>query len=236
MYRIKIMEEQGNVEIPTRRGYPWWGWLIAAGFLIPLVPMLAGVAVPQSRRYLRFPGICIASIAIVVVIAVLGTAFGGDDNTDVVAPPQVSTPSVPTATTTSVVKCPTTAEADYFVGLADIVSTLATAISAISRLSTEAGNNPVLTLDETWQLETAVVLVQLRSVADEIDALNPPDSVQSIHDDQLQIAEALREFVTLYTTGVDNLDADLIVLATKRMAEINQLANAGSAKISAFCQ
>ena len=192
--------------------------------------------VSQSRRYLRWPGIFIASVGIVVVIGVLGAALGNGAPADVAAPPQTVSPVVPTATPALAVQCPTPAEAVYFASLADIAGNLAEGLQSISSLSTEAANNPVLTLDEEWQLETAIVLFLLQSATDEISALDPPDSVQSIHGDLLQMASELREFVTLYTAGIDNFDADLILLATQRMAEINRLVNVASAKAKAFCQ
>ena len=53
-------------EKTPRRGYPWWGWVIAALTLWPLVPMVIGVAIPQTRKYLGAPGVIIASIALLI--------------------------------------------------------------------------------------------------------------------------------------------------------------------------
>ena len=59
-------------EKTPRRGYPWWGWLIAALLFWPaLFPMLVGYAIPGTRRYLGAPGVIIASIAPFVVLGVV---------------------------------------------------------------------------------------------------------------------------------------------------------------------
>ena len=83
-------------EKTPRRGYPWWGWVIAVLTLWPLAPMLVGSAVPKTRKYLGAPGIIIASIVlgigfvVVVVVASPDTESGGQ----VPAAPAVPTPSL----------------------------------------------------------------------------------------------------------------------------------------------
>ena len=36
----------------SRRGYPWWAWLLGVLFLIPLPAMIVGYFVPAARKYL----------------------------------------------------------------------------------------------------------------------------------------------------------------------------------------
>lgn len=70
-------------ESAPRRGYPWWGWMIAALTLWPLVPMVVGVAIPSTRKYLGAPGVIITSIVlgigcvVVVVVASPDAGTGG---------------------------------------------------------------------------------------------------------------------------------------------------------------
>lgn len=59
-------------EKTPRRGYPWWGWLIAAFLVLPLIPMLVGYAIPSTRHYLGAPGGIAACIALYIVLAVAG--------------------------------------------------------------------------------------------------------------------------------------------------------------------
>ena len=64
---------------PVARGYPPWAWILGALFLFPLVPMLIGATIPRARIYLGAPGIIISSIALIVVIGIIGTFSGGTE-------------------------------------------------------------------------------------------------------------------------------------------------------------
>lgn len=83
-------------EKTPRRGYPWWGWVIAVLTLWPLAPMLVGVTVPKTRKYLGAPGVIITSIVlgigfvVVVVVASPDTETGGP----VPVAPAVPTPNL----------------------------------------------------------------------------------------------------------------------------------------------
>lgn len=66
-------------EKPTHRGYPTWAWILGTLFLLPVVPMLIGAAIPRARRYLGAPGIIISSIALIVVIGIIGAFSGGTE-------------------------------------------------------------------------------------------------------------------------------------------------------------
>ena len=53
-------------EKTPRRGYPWWGWVIAVLTICPLVPMAVGSIIPQTRKYLGAPGVIIASVLLLI--------------------------------------------------------------------------------------------------------------------------------------------------------------------------
>ena len=53
-------------ESAPRRGYPWWGWVIAFLTIWPLVPMAVGSIIPQTRKYLGAPGVIIASVLLFI--------------------------------------------------------------------------------------------------------------------------------------------------------------------------
>ena len=63
-------------ERSVRRGYPTWAWILGALFLFPLVPMIIGVSIPRARRYFGAPGIIVSTIAIIVVISIVGVLNG----------------------------------------------------------------------------------------------------------------------------------------------------------------
>ena len=83
-------------ESAPRRGYPWWGWVIAFLTLWPLAPMLVGVAVPQTRKYLGAPGVIIASIVLGIGFVVVVVVASPDTETGGQAPvaPAVPTPNL----------------------------------------------------------------------------------------------------------------------------------------------
>lgn len=66
-------------ERSVRRGYPTWAWILGALFLFPLVPMLIGATIPSARRYFGAPGIIVSTVALIVVIGIIG-ALSGDSN------------------------------------------------------------------------------------------------------------------------------------------------------------
>ena len=66
-------------ERSVRRGYPTWAWILGALFLFPLVPMIIGVSIPGARRYFGAPGIIVSTIAIIVVISIVGTLSGAPE-------------------------------------------------------------------------------------------------------------------------------------------------------------
>ena len=87
-------------EKTPRRGYPWWGWLIAVLLCWPaLFLMLVGYAIPSTRRYLGAPGVIIASIALVVVVVVAGVCVDTlttEQATDVPKPTNAPVPTMQT--------------------------------------------------------------------------------------------------------------------------------------------
>ena len=152
-------------------------------------------------------------------------------------PEQATQAPIPTLTPTppDVAKCPSAEESAYFDNVFATTTSVSTGLAEIGRLSNEAGNNFLVTQDESWVLEVAIVLVSFQQIADEISALSPPQSAQSIHNDMLHIASSLRAVVPLYSQGVDNFDTDSLVAATVQIEEMGRVAVVLAGKIEDFC-
>ena len=143
---------------------------------------------------------------------------------------------IPTATLPPAPECPSAGEQIYFSTMADIMDSLGEGMTELASLSFEASDNWLVTQDSSWVLEVAVVLSSFQATADEISAISTSQSVQSIHSDLLQVASSLRAIVPLYSTGIDNIDADLIVAATEQMEEIGRLVSVMVGKAESFCE
>ena len=227
---------------PERRGYPWWGWLIGIWCLVPVFPMLIGATFPRTRRYLGVPGIILFSLCIVIVIGVAAALAGGDDSAvdspqGTSSAPAVAVPTdTPKPTPTVTVECPTPSERAYFTRFAEVIYPAATAYTEFGRLNIEAGNNVLLFFDDTWKLEVGVQLASIQSVADGIRELTAPPSLASIHRHNLQMASAMQDGNDLYAKGIDNIDADLLAAASRRIDDVNTLLEEAMAKMQAHCQ
>ena len=68
------MEEQ------PRRGYPVWAWIVGALTFFPLIPMLIGRFVPQSRRFLGAPGVIVSSILLIIIFGVFAALAPESEN------------------------------------------------------------------------------------------------------------------------------------------------------------
>ncbi|MCY3690655.1 MAG: hypothetical protein OXI54_07600 [Chloroflexota bacterium] len=244
------MEQENNV----RRGYPWWAWVIGALWGFPLVPMLIGVVIPKTRRYLGAPGIILSSIAIIGVIAIIGALVGDSEEAET----STTTPTAQTVSRTqfqaqqtratarqpvqneqvrptpaATSPCRTAAGRAYLEAV--VALPIGDSLLTMGALSSQAADNPLLLNDETWRLETAVGLGAMLYYAEELEALTPPDSLLSVHADALLMAEELRAFVRYYGAGVDSLDESLIIQSGIHLAAIGNLANTMADKVDAVC-
>ena len=94
----------------------------------------------------------------------------------------------------------------------------------------------MLLVDPDWQFQLGLNLGVLQFAAEEIRALDAPQEIQHVHNDMLQMADAMDEGATLFASGVDNLNVDLLELAITRFSEVNRLIESTTAKTLAICQ
>ena len=181
-------------------------------------------------------------VGLLVLLIILGAVLPDPEESQTASPtsqPEQATQApIPTLTPTpqDVVKCPSAEESAYFDDISAITTSVAAGLAEISRLSNEAGNNFLVTQDESWVLEVAIVLLSFQQIADEISALSPPQAVEAIHSDMLHIASSLRAVVPLYSQGVDNFDADSLVAASEQINELGRVAVVMTGKIEDFCK
>ena len=86
------------------------------------------------------------------------------------------------------------------------------------------------------KLEVAIALALLITTADAIEAMAPPDSARSIHQDLIQIADHQRKAAVLFAQGVDTFDMNLIVESGSHMDAVSVPVASGVQKIESFCQ
>ena len=78
-------------------GYPTWAWILGCLTLFPAIPMLVGVLIPRTRRYLGWLGVSLCSSSLLLLlIIVIAVSVPGDNDA-----PQRARPSNPAPATVS---------------------------------------------------------------------------------------------------------------------------------------
>jgi hypothetical protein len=125
----------------------------------------------------------------------------------------------------------TSAEETYKADVVEITAQYADAFTDFSELATAAGEDSSLLADDDWKLEMVVVLVTMRSLNEEVRALDPPGRFADVHDDLLDAVEHYDQFITLFTTGVDTLDVEKINQAGEELLLGNEAIGEATEKI-----
>ena len=222
----------------SRQGYPWYGWLLGIWFLIPLPLMFLGMSSPRARRHLNKWSIIgysgLIYLVVIVVISIAASAAGsGEGMTNAASPSPTSRPTSTPVPTVDL--CERSDVQVYFTQAAGIVTPLSDTFAQIGELSNQASVNPLLLVDSEWQFELGLNLGTLQFAADEIRTLQAPRGVQVVHGEMMKLADAMDEGATLYARGVDNLDVDLLELASKRFSEVSRLVESVNEKTLAMC-
>ena len=241
----------------SRPGYPWYGWILGIWCIIPLPLMFLGLSSPQARRHLNKWAIIgysgLAYVALIIMIFVAAAAGGSDEGTTEATTPSATSPpmqapvsteatspsptSRPTPTPIPTVKlCERFDVRVYFARVNGIIVPLSDTFAQISTLSYQMVENPWLIEDSEWRFEVGLNLGTLQLAADEIRALPAPHEVQLVHDEMMELADAMHEGATLYARGLDNVNAGLFGLAAERYSEAARLSESFTEKKRALCQ
>ena len=108
----------------------------------------------------------------------------------------------------------TAAECAYLETLVGQSEDLGDALGRIGELA----SNPQFFSDE-WILDMALQMVIIQITYDEASALDPPGSLQQVHDAYLGGLSRFNGATTLFTEGIDNLDPEPILEASDLMLQ-----------------
>ncbi len=232
-----------------------WAALETIGALSVLTTLL-GVAIGVTLWYTNRRGRVLAYCLVAFLLSgvVLMVAARMDDTSDepgtttrgvqtrpqstVLTPPgpaptvQATPTTAPPAVSES---CPAPLEDAYFSDMVYILVDLGDDLAALDRLAEWASRDPSLLTDDYWESDMADVLDFLESDADELESLEPPDSVAEIHSDNLELARTIREFVLLFVRGMTDLDAETLRESAVKMASLGDMAKANARVVSTFC-
>ena len=200
-------------------------------FPIGLILVLAGVRTKVIAW--SFAGCYVCLLAMIIAMGIIGSAIDNSPSDPVQAAPDPARAAVPTPV---VQECPTPEETLYFEVVQEHLLASGESMGSIGRLSTNAGNDLSLLFNENWKLEVAIALALLITTADAIEAMAPPDSARSIHQDLIQVADHQRKAAVLFAQGVDTFDMNLIIESGSHLDAISVPVASGVQKIESFCQ
>lgn len=135
--------------------------------------------------------------------------------TDTPEPTATPTPTeipVPTSTPSGM------SEAEYSTEVMDIALNYERAMRDINTLSSKAGENPYLILEDSWRDSMAQALAQMLTCNERIRDLEPPPAYEETHGHLLDAADYFEKSVMAMSQGIDDMDADLVTQAGEYMS------------------
>ena len=89
----------------------------------------------------------------------------------------------------------------------------------ISRLFSQASEQPTLFLSENWVAQIEIQLTRLDVAAQNLQDLQSPNSMPHIHETVSHLVEAVQAAVQHHTYGLDNLDPSALEKGNELMAQ-----------------
>ena len=99
---------------------------------------------------------------------------------------------------------------------------VATTLTIIGELLTQAGETPMLMFSDSWKVQLAVALTALRTSYQEVRNLSPPENLRSFHDLLVDALSYCDASVDKYAEGIDNFDAEALESGATLMALCGQ--------------
>ena len=202
-----------SVEMPEKPKRRRWLWIIGGGlFLMCMCSFVAVALAPDSDETTP-----VASVSDDSQAEQPPADSATVEPTD--APLPTNTP-VPTRTPRP------SATPDSLADYADKLILLVLApyvegLEQVSELSGEASASPLLMLNDEWRLDMAVALATISIANDALREFDVPDDMQDAHSALLDAASELDVMVELMAEGIDEIDANKIVLASEAMERAN---------------
>ena len=199
------------------------------GLLAALVGIGVGIVLGIWRKQWKVLVYCLAAFIVATAVFIVVDLMTDED------PVEPSTPAQQTQAIPSVT-CPTPAEKAYLLRVTSTIAELRGTLPEFGRLNDLAGENPFLFLDDDWKAQISVLLVTMELVAVVLVETTPPDSAASIQRDSMAMGQAIKDFVQLYTRGVDDLDANNLEAAGEKLASLGSMDETVSDRVRRFCE
>jgi hypothetical protein len=124
-------------------------------------------------------------------------------------------------TTPDAVETPTFSDAEqaYIGKVLDIIGPIPDAMKKVGELSTSAGENTSLFLDNSWRTSIALQLGILKASAQLVQDLKPPARFQGVQAELVTMGKQLNEGATLYAQGLDEVNPKKITQAAAKFEE-----------------
>jgi len=123
------------------------------------------------------------------------------------------------------------AEEAYREEMVEISAQYGDAFTEFGKLATAVGEDSSLLLDDDWKIDIAVILVTVKSLNEEIRALDPPERFLDVHSHLLEATTHYDKFVNLFIEGADELDVDKLNQAGEELLLGNEAIGRATEKI-----
>ena len=199
------------------------------GLLAALVGIGVGIVLGIWRKQWKVLVYCLAAFIVATAVFIVAGLMMDENPVEPSAPAQ-ETQAIPSAT------CPTSAEKAYLLRVTSNIAELRGTLPEFGRLTKLAGENPSLFLDDDWKAQISVLLVTMELVAEGLVETTSPGSAAWIHRDSMAMGQTIRDFVQLYTRGVDDLDGGSLEAAGVKLASLGGMDETVSERIRRFCE
>ena len=99
-----------------------------------------------------------------------------------------------------------------------------------------AANEPHLFLDDVWQMALATKAVEAEMHLAALSSLNPPPSLNEMHNLLMMAVDENRRAIHAFLKGVDNLDEEEFLRATELLEEARWSLNLSDAAWQIVCE
>ena len=155
------------------------------------------------------------------------------ESTDV--PPTFTLEATAAPTPESTPECPNAEELAYFQEVSAVVNVVAGIARDFSELNFELSENLSEYPPPPWMEKAGAIMNRFEALADRIEGVEAPESVEKVHDDLLDAAESLRSIPGIYSRGVATQDGNLINDAIDEWDDMTDSVRSATERSLEFC-